>query len=149
MPLIELPPLHDGRSDKREVFKLINQMRGSLNLFPNVFSTQLTTSATGLLTTIWGSAMNSSSAVKLYASILGCTDDLTQSAAYTLECAVIDSAGTLAFTGGSFATTFSRETVVGTDAQFVISGNQILVQVQDGGVKVTHWTATVYADVLA
>lgn len=148
MPLVELPALHDGRSDKSEMFKLVNQIRSQVNLYPEAANATLTTAGTGALTMIWGAEVPLSSANKLTASVLGVTADLTQSCAYTLECAVVNAAGVVTFTGGSFATTFSRETAAGTDAQFVISGTTLQVHVQDAGVQTTYWRVTIYAEAL-
>lgn len=148
MPLVELGPLHEGRDGSEQVFKLVNQIRSQVNLLPEVASAALKTEATGALTMIWGAEVPLSTADKLTASVLGVTADLTQSCAYTLDCAVVNNAGVVTFTGGSFATTFSRETAAGTDAQFVISGTTLQVQVQDAGVQTTYWRVTIYAESL-
>lgn len=148
MPLVSLGPLHEGRDGRKELFKLVNEIRGQVNLLPNVFTSILTTPATGALTVVWGSAVPPSTAIKLTASVLGCTDDLTESCAYTIECAIVNAGGTVTFVGGTEQVTFLRETAVGTDATFIISGATIGLEVQDAGVLTTHWRATIYAEQL-
>lgn len=148
MPLVSLGPLHDGRSDRKEVFKLVNEIRAQVNLLPNVYSSVLSTAATGTLSVIWGSTVPDSTAFKLTASVLGCTDSLAEACAYTIEAGIVNAGGVVTFIGGTEQKTFSRETVVGTDATFVISGATIGLEVQDGGLLTTHWRATVYAEQL-
>lgn len=148
MPLVSLPPLHDGRSNRREVFKLVNEIRGQVNLLPNAFQSALITSATGTFSAIWGSVVAENTAVKLTASVLGATADLSQACAYTIECAVLNAGGVLAIVGGTSQVTFSRETVAGTDATFATTGTTIQLEVQDAGVMTTYWLATVYAEQL-
>lgn len=148
MPLVSLPPLHDGKDGTKQLIKLVNQVRGGVNLLPNVFTASLSTVGTGVLSVIWGSAIAASTAVKLTASVLGCTDDLSESCVYTIECGVVNLGGVVTFIGGSQQVTFSRETIVGTDAQFVISGAILGLEVRDAGVLLTHWHSTVYAEQL-
>jgi hypothetical protein len=146
-----LGPLHDGRSDKKEIYKLVNQLRELVNMIPILTVETLTTQATGALTVIWATKVPLTSSVKLTASVLGVRDDVSQSCAYTLECAVKNVGGVVTFVGGSQQVTFSREDNAAYDAQFVISGAIIGVEVQDGGVTVppdnpTHWHVTMYAE---
>ncbi len=148
MPLVSLGPLHEGRDGRKELFKLVNEIRGQVNLLPNTYTSALQTAATGALAVIWGKEVPESTSIKLCASVLGTTGDLTEGCAYTLECAVINAGGAVTFIGGTYATTFSRETAVGTDAQFVISGTTIGLLVQDGGVLTTYWLATIYTEQL-
>lgn len=146
MPLVELGPLHQGRSDAKEVFKLVNEIRAQVNLLPDVFSSILQTAATGTPAMIWGRTVEDDTAVKLTASVVGTTSDLSQGCAYTLEVAVVNAGGVLSIIGGTEQQTFVRETAAGTNAAFVISGLAVLLNVTDAGALTTYWRATVYAE---
>ncbi len=149
MPPVKLGPLHEGRDGKTQIFKLVNQIREQVNLQPATYTTALSTPGDGALVVIWGSSVGVATATKLTASVLGVTDDLSESCAYTIECGIVNQGGVVTFVGGTQQVTFSRETNPLTDASFQISGSIIGLEVQDaGGGLLTHWAATVYAEQL-
>lgn len=140
---VQAAALKEGRSADREWIEVINGAKKALDQrYEATFL--LTTVHTGVMTTIWASDdMPLSSAWEIQAVIL-CRASAggTARARYVIEGLFYRDAGVAVQEGATLAAV-TIESVAAFDVQFAVSGNGVLVQVQDDAVRTVDWSAMV------
>ena len=142
---IDAGALAEHRSKEREVFGLANKLRDFANHTFRLRSS-IDTAATGVLSTIWTSPEMPEKAVwRVSAQIVGRATS-GGAAVVTADIYALfyrELAGSVTQEDVTYSASTPIATVAGTDADIVISGETILVQVQDDGTREFSWTAVV------
>ncbi len=128
-----------------EASPLLHELRAFSNQrYQGHFS--LETAATGVFATIWDSgAMPDNSAWEVDAYIVGrASAGGAARARYKLVGLFYREAAGAATQEGATLALVSMESVAGFNAQFAVSGNTVLLQVTDDGVRTMDWVALIH-----
>lgn len=142
---IEAGALNEGRSKEREVYQLVNKLRDFANT-PFLIKADLDTAATGVLTALWTSAEVPEGAVWRVAAVIIGRATASGPAVVTADIYALfyrQSGGSLTQQDVTYSASTPIATVAGTDADIVVSGNTVVVKVQDDGVRPYSWSAIV------
>lgn len=140
---VQAAAVKEGRSDDREWADLINGAKKALDQRYEATFTKRTT-ASGVMETIWASDdMPLNSAWEIQATILGrASAGGTARARYVLEGLFYRDAAGSAQEGATLASV-TIESVAAFGVQFATSGNGVILQVQDDGVRTVSWSAMI------
>lgn len=142
---IEQGALNEGRSKEREVFQLVNKLRDVAN-YDFITKVALDTAGTGVLTAIWTSPEVPEGAVwRVEAKIIGRATSGGAAVATGDIYALFyrESGGVVTQEGITYSASAPLATVAGTDIDIVVSGNTVVVKVQDNGVRHFSWAARI------
>lgn len=124
----------------KELVPVVKEMRDVLNVRSST-DVDMVTNGTGAYTTIWTSdVMPSGAAWHIHATALG--RGSTDSAVYAREAFFVNNGSGPSQVGATLAVS-TFETAAGADIRFVISSNQVQLQVQDDGTQPYLWIASV------
>lgn len=124
----------------KELIPFLSQVRQALN-YTSVVAADITTAATGVMTTIWSSQdVAVGSSVLVDTTIIGIATGATSAFKVT---ALFRNGGTFAQEGATFAG--YTQNAAGFAVQYLVVGNHFDVQVQDDGALDVEWTAIVSA----
>lgn len=140
---VSAPIVKEERSNELEWTSLVNATKRALDQRYEATFT-LATAATGVMTTVWTSdALPLSSAWEVHAVVLGrATAGGSGRARLVLEALFYRDAAGAVQEGATLAAVTIRS-VAALSAQFAVSGNSILLQVQDDAVLTMSWSAMV------
>lgn len=138
---VDASPIKESRSSDREWVSLANASKRALDQqYRATFTLQ--TLATGLVTTIWDSGdMPLMSAWEVDAYVLGQAVGGAARCRYSLQGLFYRNAGVSFQQGATWS--ILMESALAFDAAFAVSGNGVILTVQDGAVATMNWSALV------
>lgn len=128
----------------KEVMPVLRQLRDAANL-EGALGTEVTTAGTGVFTQLWQSdPMPTSASWLIEARVLGRTTTAApvQTAGYVVRGLFQNDAGVVTQIGVT-AADFTAESDPGYDIRMQVSGQTVVLEVQDDGAAATRFTAKV------
>lgn len=130
------PKLTEKRSDERNVFELVNQLRDLAGLRAQV-RVRGNTPGDGSYVTIWSDVFPEGS-YHLDVTVIG--RGTSGGAWYSEQAGIQNFGGVLSAIGGMAFTDF-REDAAAMDERLILDGETVALQVRDDGVQAMSWTA--------
>lgn len=136
-------PLNPGKTGLEKVTEeAVIQMRNALNMVGS-FRADVTTAATGALTPVWTSEdLGLNTDYEVTAKVVGSSADLTVYASYVRVARFARATGAAAQLGATQAPV-TIESAAGLDATISLSGNAVVVSVDDDALGAVRWRAYV------
>lgn len=136
---VSISGLTQGKSNGKETFKTVNTLVAQELLRGN-FGVDGASLGTGLNTVVWSAVVPRNSSWTITATVTG--RGTTGGASLMVIFGVEDFAGTTTVIGGgTWTALFTQFDVAGMDAQLLLSGNTVTLEVIDDGVQPMNWRA--------
>lgn len=138
---VSISQLTEGRSKEKETFIVVNKLRTQA-LLRGEFATDLKTTGNGVFATLWSATIPDRSTWTVQATITG--RGTTGGASYVLVTSPQNYAGAVSIVGGgTWSVLYAAEDAAAMDAQLVLNGDVLELNVQDDGVQPMTWRAFV------
>ncbi len=134
--LVTEPHLKEDKSDQRNVFRLVNQLR-AMESFTLRTTGATATDGAGTFKAIWVETVDLGATAFIVARVVG--RGATGSAWYDLKFGAQNIAGTLTTNGAGVSLDFEEDNAA-CDIRVVYTGTTVSVEVRDDGAEVYNWT---------